>query len=108
MTLTFNWAEVQVDNLMQQNPDGYRDDDKMIAKMNEETWEVEDALALYLQSPIPENLIALKTEIGDQLFAIVCFANKKNISLEECFNLMMEKNRKRFKDGYKKEIDIIT
>ncbi|MEI6774353.1 MAG: MazG nucleotide pyrophosphohydrolase domain-containing protein [bacterium] len=72
-------------------------------KIKEETREVEDALALYLQFPTPENLIALKTEIGDQLFAIICFTNNKDISPEECFNLMMDKNRKRFKEGYTKE-----
>ena len=103
MALSFKRAQVQVHELIQQHPDGYRNDKKKIAKMVEETWEVKDALALYLQSPTPENLKALKIEMGDNLFANICLANDKNISLEECFNLMMEKNRERFKTGYKKE-----
>ena len=33
MALTFNWASVEVHELIQQDPDGYRNDKKMIAKM---------------------------------------------------------------------------
>jgi NTP pyrophosphatase (non-canonical NTP hydrolase) len=71
--------------------------------MEEEKNEIQDALLAYEQSPTAENLKAFKTEIGDELFAIICLANKKNISLEECFNLMMEKNRTREENNYKKE-----
>jgi len=61
------------------------------------------ALAAYKASPTEENLKALKTEIGDRLFPILCFVNKNNISLEECFNLLMEKNRNKAENDYKKE-----
>jgi NTP pyrophosphatase (non-canonical NTP hydrolase) len=75
----------------------------MLEQITEEGKEIAEALLDYTETATEKNLVALKTEIGDKLFAIVCLANKKNISLEECFNLMMEKNRKRFKEGYKKE-----
>ena len=61
--------------------------------MVEEEKEIEEALLNYEKAPTKENLKAFKTEIGDELFALVCLANKNNISLEECFNLMMEKNQ---------------
>jgi len=103
MGLTFLWAEKQVDDQVKQHPDGYRDDDKIFAKDKEELSEMKTALAAYKASPTEENLKALKTEIGDRLFPILCFVNKNNISLEECFNLMMEKNRNKAENDYKKE-----
>ncbi len=57
----------------------------------------------YIQEPTKENLRELKVEIGDELFAIICLANSKGINLDECFNLMMEKNRERAKNNYQKE-----
>lgn len=71
--------------------------------MEEEKKEIEEALMAYRHTPTQENLQALKTEIGDELFAIICLANKLGIPLDECFNLMMEKNTARAKNGYKKE-----
>ena len=71
--------------------------------MNEERGEIEEALINYQTAPTEENLKALKTEIGDELFALICLANSKGISLDECFNLMMEKNKNREQNDYKKE-----
>ena len=71
--------------------------------MEEEKNEIQEALLAYEQSPTIENLKKVKIEFGDELFAIICLANKKGISLEECFNLMMEKNRNRAENNYIKE-----
>jgi NTP pyrophosphatase (non-canonical NTP hydrolase) len=54
-----------------------------------------DALDEYQKDPTDEHLQKFKIEIGDELFAIICLANSKGIALDECFNLMMGKNRKR-------------
>lgn len=102
MKLTFDWAQRKVDERVLQHPHWYFPDKKIFEKMVEEEKEIEEALALYEQVPTKENLKELKTEIGDELFALVCLANKNNISLEECFNLMMEKNQGRAKNDYKK------
>ena len=71
--------------------------------MEEEHKEIVEALQIYLDSPTEEHLIDLKTEIGDELFAIICLANSKGIDLDECFHLMMEKNKKRAENNYQKE-----
>ncbi|MEI7558424.1 MAG: MazG nucleotide pyrophosphohydrolase domain-containing protein [bacterium] len=85
------------------HPDGYREDEKLFDKMSEEQKEIEEALDLYQSFPTGKNLQGLKTEIGDELFAIICLANSKGISLDECFDLMMKKNRQREKNNYQKE-----
>ena len=103
MTLAFLWAQKQVDERVNQHPAWYFSDEKCFDKLEEEKKEMQDALALYHENPSDENLKALKTEFGDELFAIICLANKLKIDLEECFNLMMEKNKNRAKNGYKKE-----
>ncbi len=102
MTLTFKSAQQQVDERVNQHPEGYRPDDKIFRKMEEEKREIENALQEYQKSPTEENMKAFKTEIGDELFAIICLANSKGISLDECINLMMEKNRNRAKNKYQK------
>lgn len=43
-------------------------------------------------------------EIGDELFALICITNSNGFDLKECFDLMMEKNRNRAKNNYKKEV----
>jgi len=103
MTLTFNWAQAQVHERISQHPDWYFPNKKLIEKLKEEWLEIEEALETYAQSPTEENKEALKIEIGDELFALICLANSKGISLDECFDLMMEKNRNRAKNNYKKE-----
>lgn len=103
MTLTFLWAQSQVDERINQHPDWYFPNKKLIEKLKEEWWEIEEALTLYEQAPTEENTKALKIEIGDELFALICLANSKWLSLNECFDLMMEKNIKRAKNNYKKE-----
>ena len=101
--VTFDWAQAQVHEWISQHPDWYFPNKKLIEKLEEEWQEIKDALAIYEQSPTEENAKALKTEIGDELFAIICLANSKGIDLDECFNLMMEKNRNRAKNNYQKE-----
>lgn len=103
MDLTFHHAQQQVDARVHRHPDGYRDDKKQFEKLSEEQKEIEEALETYQHSPTEKHLQDLKTEIGDELFALICLANSKGISLDECFNLMMEKNRAREKNAYKKE-----
>ncbi len=103
MTLAFNWAQKQVDERVHRHPDWYFPDEKIFKKMNEERSEIEEALINYKTAPTEEHLKALKTEIGDELFALICLANKYNISLNECFDLMMQKNRDREQNDYKKE-----
>lgn len=103
MALALIWIQKQVDGRVNQHPDWYFSDKKIFEKMEEEKNEIQEALLVYKQSPTEENMKALKTEIGDELFALVCLANKNNILLEECFNLMMEKNENRAKNNYKKE-----
>ncbi len=100
MELTFKAAQQQVDERIGKHPDGYFDNKKMFEKFDEEKKETEEALKLYLASPTVENAKALKTEIGDVLFAVICLANKHNIDLAECFDLMIEKNKNRAKNNY--------
>lgn len=102
MALAFNWAQVQVHERISQHPDWYFPNKKLIEKLMEEWQEIEEALAAYEQSPTENNMKSLKIEIGDELFALICLANSKGINLDECFNLMMEKNRNRAKNNYKK------
>lgn len=102
MELTFNQAQQQVDDRIKQHPDGYRSNKKIFKKMEEELKEIKDAFEEYQKSPTDENLKKLKTEVGDILFAIICFTNKNSLSKEECVNLMMEKNNIRAENDYKK------
>jgi len=64
---------------------------------------MKDALAEYKRNPTEENMIALKKEFGDELFALICLANKHGISLEESFDLTMQKNHARARNNYQKE-----
>lgn len=75
----------------------------MFEKIDEEQKEIREAFDIYQSSPTDEHLKDLRTEIGDELFALICLANSKGIVLNECFNLMMEKNKKRAKNNYQKE-----
>jgi len=102
MALTFNWAQKQVDKRINKHPDRYFPDKKLFEKITEEKKEIEEALKNYQKAPTEENLKLFKTEIGDDLFAIICLVNSKGFSLDECFNLMMEKNKNRAKNNYKK------
>ncbi|MFA7717607.1 MAG: MazG nucleotide pyrophosphohydrolase domain-containing protein [Candidatus Absconditabacterales bacterium] len=103
MNLTFNCAQQQVDDRVKQHPDGYFSDEECFDKLEEEKKEMQEALSLYHENPSEENLKALQTEFGDELFAIICLANKLHFSLEECFDLMIKKNQKRAKNNYEKE-----
>lgn len=101
--MSFNDKQQQVDERISRHPEGYRPDDKMLDKLEKEREEIQEALAIYDADPTPENMKELKIEIGDELFALICLANSKGISLDECFDLMMEKNREREKRWYQKE-----
>lgn len=103
MALELVWAQQQVDDRIQKHPDGYFSDEKCFDKLEEEWKEMKDALATYNENPTEENMIALKKEFGDELFALICLANKHDISLDECFTLMIEKNKARAKNNYQKE-----
>ena len=101
---TYFWlAQQQVDERVQRHPQWYRPDTKLFEKITEEEKEIEEAFKLYQKSPTEVHLRELKTEIGDELFALICFANSKGISLDECFDLMMQKNKNRENNNYEKE-----
>lgn len=103
MVLTFDWAQNQVDERIHRHPDWYRSDTKLFEKMNEEQKEIEEAFEIYQTIPSELHLQEFKTEIWDELFALICLANSKGIALDECFNLMMKKNKDRENNNYKKE-----
>jgi NTP pyrophosphatase (non-canonical NTP hydrolase) len=103
MAFELTWAQQQVDDWVQKHPDGYFSDEKCFDKLEEEWKEMKAALAEYNDSPTEENMIALKKEFGDELFALICLANKHGISLEESFGLTMQKNFTRAKNNYQKE-----
>ncbi|MCX6825011.1 MAG: nucleotide pyrophosphohydrolase [candidate division SR1 bacterium] len=103
MSITFNEFQKQVDERVNRHPAGYFSNEIILAKMEEEKKEINEALLAYEQAPTEENLKAFKIEIGDELFALICLANKNNVSIEECFTLMMEKNKNRESNQYKKE-----
>jgi len=103
MPLTLDDVQKIVDERVQKTPFGYFPYDKIFEKWDEERGETRDALMIYENSPTEENMKALKTEIGDVFFAMICLVNKKGISLEECFDLMIKKNQERAKNDYRKE-----
>lgn len=102
MTLTLKDMQTNVNERVTQHPDWYFPDKKIFEKMVEEQKEIEEALVAYKQLNTEENLKKLELEFGDELFAIICLANKLDIDLEKCFTLMMEKNKDRAKNNYQK------
>jgi len=75
----------------------------MLARMTEELGELAREINHFYGEKPKKNDEEEKTveqELGDLLFVLICFANSLNISLEESFNLVMNKFNTRDKDRW--------
>lgn len=62
-------------------------------EMNQKRQEIQQALEAYNAEPTEENLKNLKMKIWEELFELFCLARNKGISLDECIDLIIEKDR---------------
>lgn len=90
----------RVDNLISSYKTGYWDPSILMNCLSEEVGEL-TAEVLHKEGvkqarPVGgDNTKEMKTEIGDVLFALICLCNKYEYDMEECFNMTMEKYKKR-------------
>lgn len=97
--------QTQVDQYIRQFKEGYFSPLAMMARMTEELGELAREINHYHGEKPKKNDEQEKTieqELGDILFVLICFANSLNISLEESFDLVMEKFQTRDKDRWTK------
>ncbi|WP_374723754.1 nucleotide pyrophosphohydrolase [Calidifontibacillus erzurumensis] len=96
----------EVDKYISQFKEGYFSPLAMLARMTEELGELAREINhFYGEKPkkADEKEKTIEEELGDLLFVLICFANSLNISLEESFQLVMEKFRTRDKDRWTKK-----
>ncbi|RXJ03971.1 nucleotide pyrophosphohydrolase [Anaerobacillus alkaliphilus] len=102
---TLTDIQTEVDNYIGQYKEGYFSPLAMLARMTEELGELSREVNHYYGEKPKKSSEEEKTmeqELGDLFFVLVCFANSLNISLEESFDLVMEKFRTRDKDRWTK------
>lgn len=88
--------EVQaiVDQYISQFKEGYFSPLALIARIAEEVGELaREVNHQYGEKPKKSTELEsdMKSELGDVLFIIVCFANSLNISLDDAFDMVMNK-----------------
>lgn len=88
-----NTLQKQVSDFMKEMGWSYFSTEKIIAKIDEELGEMKAEV-------IAGDVEKLEMEMGDLLFAIACFCNKNNISMDEALGKAMEKDRVRDKNRY--------
>ncbi|WP_458415443.1 nucleotide pyrophosphohydrolase [Schinkia sp. CFF1] len=93
----------EVDQYISQFKEGYFSPLAMLARLTEELGELAREINHYYGEKPKKNDEEEKTveqELGDLLFVLICFANSLNISLEESFDLVMNKFNTRDKDRW--------
>lgn len=93
----------EVHEYINQFKEGYFSPLAMLARMTEELGELAREINHFYGEKPKKNDEEEKTveqELGDLLFVLICFANSLNISLEESFNLVMNKFNTRDKDRW--------
>ncbi|NSL52273.1 nucleotide pyrophosphohydrolase [Bacillus sp. P2(2020)] len=103
---TMEEMQKEVDKYISQFKEGYFSPLAMLARMTEELGELAREINhFYGEKPkkADEKEKTIEEELGDLLFVLICFANSLNISLEESFQLVMEKFRTRDKDRWTKK-----
>lgn len=90
---TMNSLQKQVNDFMKKMNWQYWDNSKIIAKIKEETGELEKEIASGDKEKI-------ETEFGDLLYAISCFANNNNLDQDECLKKSVAKFGARDKNRY--------
>lgn len=93
----------EVDDYIGQFKEGYFSPLAMLARMTEELGELAREINHYYgEKPkkTDEEEKTVEQELGDLLFVLICFANSLNISLEESFDVVMNKFNTRDKDRW--------
>jgi phosphoribosyl-ATP pyrophosphohydrolase len=88
-----NTLQSRVNEFMQEMGWSYFSAEKIIAKIDEELGEMKAEV-------ISGDVEKLEMEMGDLLFAIACFCNKNNISMDEALSKAIEKDKVRDKNRY--------
>lgn len=88
-----NTLQTLLDEFMKEMDWPYFEDEKIIAKIKEETLEVEAEV-------VSGDREKLEMETGDLLFAISCFCNKNALDMDTVLKKAIQKNRVRDKDRY--------
>lgn len=94
--MPFNEAQQDVENWISQFKEGYRDNDKILRQIVEETGEIARVLSHMdgtKKLKEGEKMESLDAEIADLLFSIICLANKNKINIGVAFKKMMEEKR---------------
>lgn len=100
---TMEEMQKEVDQYISQFKEGYFSPLAMLARLTEELGELAREINHYYGEKPKKNDEEEKTveqELGDLLFVLICFANSLNISLEESFDLVMNKFNTRDKDRW--------
>ncbi len=93
----------EVDLYISQFKEGYFSPLAMLARMTEELGELSREINHYYgEKPKKhdEEEKTIEQELGDLLFVLICFANSLNISLDESFDLVMDKFKTRDKERW--------
>lgn len=100
---TMEEMQKEVDDYIGQFKEGYFSPLAMLARMTEELGELAREINHYYgEKPkkTDEEEKTVEQELGDLLFVLICFANSLNISLEESFDVVMNKFNTRDKDRW--------
>ena len=99
----FKDAQRQVDEWIQQYPEGYWEPHAIVTHAMEELGEVAREIH-HIHGPKKrkkgEGNGNLGGEIADLMFSLICLANKHNIDLDEAFAKGMDKRNGRDKDRF--------
>ena len=104
MALTFSEAQEKVDDWIKTIGVRYFSELTNLAILMEEVGEFSRIMVRQFGDQTfkkGENPEALKSEMGDILFVLICLANQTGISLEESLQLTLEKNTSRDSDRHK-------
>ncbi|WP_017755559.1 nucleotide pyrophosphohydrolase [Calidifontibacillus oryziterrae] len=100
---TMKEMQHEVDLYISQFKEGYFSPLAMLARMTEELGELSREINHYYgEKPKKhdEEEKTIEQELGDLLFVLICFANSLNISLDESFDLVMDKFKTRDKERW--------
>ncbi|QQR49973.1 hypothetical protein IPF86_02715 [Candidatus Nomurabacteria bacterium] len=88
-----NTLQTRVSDFMKEMGWSYFSTEKIISKIDEELGEMKAEV-------ISGDVEKLEMEMGDLLFAIACFCNKNNISMDEALSKAIGKDKVRDKNRY--------
>jgi NTP pyrophosphatase (non-canonical NTP hydrolase) len=101
--MTFKPIQKEVDDWISQFEEGYFPPLAMLARVTEEVGELARVLAHRYGGKTPkagEDPGDAAAEIADTIFVLVCMANSLGIDLDDAFERMMEKYRRRDGDRW--------